>query len=93
MTPDEKTQVRNEAIDELCDWLHTCIEAVDHSSETYKACTAMVVAMRGKKTSRPLVAPNEAGTVTSCFTTDSTPDTSYPNEKHYPLSNRSTVKF
>ena len=49
MTPDEKTQVRNEAIDELCDWLASCIEAVDHSSEVYKACTAMVAAMRGKK--------------------------------------------
>ena len=50
MTPEEKNQVRNETIDELCTWLHSCIESVDHNTETYKACTAMVNAMQGKKT-------------------------------------------
>lgn len=51
MTPGEKRQIRNETIDELCDWLVSCIEHVDHSSEVYRACLAMVTAMRGKKTS------------------------------------------
>lgn len=50
MTPEERRQARNETIDELCDWLQSCVEAVDHGSEVYKACTAMVSAMRGKKT-------------------------------------------
>jgi hypothetical protein len=45
-----RQQIRNETIDELCTWLHSCIENVDHSSEVYKACTAMVNAMQGKKT-------------------------------------------
>jgi hypothetical protein len=49
MTPEEKKQVRNETIDELCNWLESCIASVDHNSETYKACTAMSNAMRGKK--------------------------------------------
>ena len=49
MTPEEKRAVRNETIDELCDWLHSCIEQVSHDTEVYKACSAMVNAMRGKK--------------------------------------------
>ena len=44
-----KKQARNETIDELCDWLASCIEHVDHNTEVYKACTALVAAMRGKK--------------------------------------------
>jgi hypothetical protein len=44
-----RKKVRNETIDELCTWLSSCIEAVDHNTETYKACTAMVNAMKGKK--------------------------------------------
>lgn len=49
MTSEERQQVRNETIDELCDWLHSCLEQVDKGSEVFKACTAMVNAMRGKK--------------------------------------------
>ena len=49
MTPEEKKQVRNETIDELCSWLESCISQVDHNTETFKACTAMANAMRGKK--------------------------------------------
>jgi hypothetical protein len=45
-----RRQVRDETIDEMCDWLGSCIEGVDHDSEVYKACAAMVKAMRGKKT-------------------------------------------
>jgi len=44
-----RRQVRNETIDELCDWLASCIESVDHDTEVYRACSAMVAAMRGKK--------------------------------------------
>jgi hypothetical protein len=47
MTPEE---IRNQTIDELCDWLESCIEHVDHDTEVYKACASMVGAMRGKKT-------------------------------------------
>ena len=46
----QRAQVRNETIDEICDWLHSCVEAVDHNTETYMSCSAMVNAMRGKKT-------------------------------------------
>ena len=46
-----RQQVRNETIDELCQWLHSCLAQVDPNSEVYKACTAMVNAMAGKKTS------------------------------------------
>jgi hypothetical protein len=45
-----KARIRNETIDELCAWLHSCIEHVDHETEVFKACTAMVNAMQGKKT-------------------------------------------
>jgi hypothetical protein len=51
MTTEEiKKQARNETIDELCVWLTSCIEHVDHTTDVYKACNAMVTAMRGKKT-------------------------------------------
>lgn len=50
MTPEEKTHVRNETIDELCDWLDSCIAQVDHNTEVYKACSSMVAHMRTKKT-------------------------------------------
>jgi hypothetical protein len=50
VTAEERKQVRDETIDELCGWLASCIEHVDHGSEVYKACNAMVAAMRGKKT-------------------------------------------
>jgi len=43
------TLVRNQTIDELCTWLHSCIAQVDPNSEVYKACTAMVNAMAAKK--------------------------------------------
>ena len=43
--------VRNETIDELCTWLHSCLAQVDPNSEVYKACTSMVNAMAGKKSS------------------------------------------
>ena len=45
-----RQRIRNETIDELCTWLHGCIENVDHNSEVYKACSAMVNAMANKKT-------------------------------------------
>ena len=48
MTPQEKTQVRNQTIDELCDWLDGCIHQIDEG-EVRKACLAMVGAMRAKK--------------------------------------------
>jgi len=70
-----KQQIRNETIDELCDWLASCIEAVDHNTETYKACTAMVNAMRGKKTS-------DTATLGTAVASDGSVVT------HYPLSNR-----
>jgi hypothetical protein len=44
-----RKRVRNETIDELCDWLASCIQHVDRDTEVYKACDAMVHAMRGKK--------------------------------------------
>ena len=50
MTPEEKIHVRNQTIDELCDWLEGCIAQVDHDSEVFKACSAMVAHMRTKKT-------------------------------------------
>lgn len=49
MTNEEKQYVRNETIDELTNWLDSCIAQVDHNSEVFKACTAMSNAMRGKK--------------------------------------------
>lgn len=45
-----RQRIRNETIDELCTWLHSCLAQVDPNSEVYKACTAMVNAMAGKKT-------------------------------------------
>jgi hypothetical protein len=61
MTPEEKNQVRNDTIDELCNWLDSCIASVDHNSETFKACTAMSNAMRQHKTQEVLDTkyPNE----------------------------------
>jgi hypothetical protein len=75
MTPEEKNQVRNETIDELCTWLRSCIEHVDHDSEVYKACHAMVNAMQGKKT------PNTA-TLGTHVASDGSVVT------HYPLSRK-----
>lgn len=49
MTPEEKKQVKNDTIDELCTWLESCIEQVSHDTEVYKACLAMVGGMRGRK--------------------------------------------
>lgn len=49
MTPQEKMKVRNETIDELCNWLDSCIAQVDRDSEVFKACSAMVAHMRTKK--------------------------------------------
>jgi hypothetical protein len=62
-----RAEVRNQTIDEMCDWLDSCIESVDHNDNVYKAGKAMVNALRGKKT---------------------TPDTSYPDEDHLPLTNK-----
>jgi hypothetical protein len=53
MTPDEKSQVKNETIEELCTWLTNCIEHVDHETDVYKACIAMVGGMRGRKDPDP----------------------------------------
>jgi hypothetical protein len=50
MTPDEKDQHRNEVIEEMCVWLEGCIAQVDHNSETFQSCSAMVRGMRNKKT-------------------------------------------
>jgi len=49
LTAEERNKVRNETIDELTNWLQSCIEQVDHSSEVYKACSAMIKAMQAKK--------------------------------------------
>jgi hypothetical protein len=70
-----KQQVRNETIDELCDWLTSCIESVDHNTETYKACTAMVNAMRGKKTS-------DTATLGTSVASDGSVVTHYPVTRH-----------
>lgn len=53
MTDAEKQQVRNETIDELTNWLQSCIETLDHKDPVYLGCTAMVKAMIGKKTPEP----------------------------------------
>jgi len=50
MNSADREQVRNETIDELADWLDSCIEQVDHADNVYKACKAMVNGMRKKKT-------------------------------------------
>ena len=59
MTPTEKAQVRNDTIDELCNWLDSCIEAVNHEDNVYRACKAMVTAMRGKKSPDDTRYPDE----------------------------------
>ena len=66
---DTQRKIRNETIDELCNWLTSCIESVDHNTETYKACTAMVTAMRGKKTATldAELASNESGGVVTHY--------------------------
>ena len=50
MTDFEKAQHRNEVIEEMCVWLEGCIAQVDHKSETFLSCTAMVAGLRNKKT-------------------------------------------
>jgi hypothetical protein len=60
MNPADREQVRNETIDELCDWLIGCIEQVDHASDVYKACLAMANGMRKKKTDPTGVAQQAA---------------------------------
>jgi hypothetical protein len=70
MTGKEQRQVRNATIDEMCDWLMSCVQHVDQETEVYKACFSMVTAMRKKKAVDP--APDTA-------------DTSYPDETHYPI--------
>lgn len=52
MNDAEKEQVRNDAIEEMCVWLEGCIAQVDHKSETFLSCTAMVRGMRNKKTTK-----------------------------------------
>jgi hypothetical protein len=53
MTNQEQVQVRNQTIDELCDWITSCLTHVDPNSETHKACTAMVNGMRTQKLPEP----------------------------------------
>jgi len=60
MTPADREQVRNETIDELCDWLVNCIEQVDHASDVYKACLAMADGLRKKKTGPALDLAHQA---------------------------------
>ena len=67
--------VRNETIDELTAWLHACIAQVDPNSEVYKACTAMVNAMAGKKSS-------ETSSLGTTVASDGSVIT------HYPLSRK-----
>jgi hypothetical protein len=50
VTDNEKAQHRNEVIEEMCVWLEGCIAQVDHNSETFLSCTAMVRGLRNKKT-------------------------------------------
>jgi hypothetical protein len=70
-----RAQVRNETIDEMCDWLESCIKHVDINTEVYKTAAAMVSAMRGKKhpiTDTLGTKVNEAGEVVT----------------HYPVNHR-----
>lgn len=53
MTDLERAQHRNDVIEEMCNWLEGCIALVDHKSETYQSCSAMVAGMRNKKTAEP----------------------------------------
>jgi hypothetical protein len=76
--------IRNETIDELCDWLDSCIEAVEHNSEVYKACTAMVKAMRGKKTPDTATLGTEVASNGSVVT-------QYPTSDGVVVSDGSTV--
>jgi hypothetical protein len=95
LTRDE--EVRNQAIDEMCDWLESCLQQVDHGSEVFKACTAMVRAMRGKKTVEPEPLPIS---MTQPGLHEPPPghphsrkhgqDTSYPDEQHFPLGRGGT---
>jgi len=84
-----KRGIRNETIDELCDWLASCIETVDHNTETYKACTAMVNAMRGKKTPETATFGAEIASngsvVTHYPTTDGVVTSDGSVVTHYPL--------
>ena len=50
MTEADRQQVRNDAIEEMCTWLESCLAQVDPKSETYQSCTAMVRGLRNKKT-------------------------------------------
>jgi hypothetical protein len=50
VTDAERQQVRNDVIEEMCSWLESCIAQVDHNSETFLSCTAMVRGLRNKKT-------------------------------------------
>lgn len=81
MNPADREQVRNETIDELCDWLIGCIEQVDHASDVYKACLAMANGMRKKKTAPIGVVTIPAGGVGG----DEPPS---HEGQHYPLSSR-----
>jgi hypothetical protein len=49
VTDEERKQVRNQTIDELCNWLDGVIEQVDHKTEGYKFGKAMVGGMRQQK--------------------------------------------
>lgn len=49
MTPEEIKKIKNDTIEEMCTWLTGCIEHVDHDTDVYKACLAMVGGMRGRK--------------------------------------------
>jgi hypothetical protein len=53
VTEIEKAQYRNEVIEEMCGWLEACIAQVDHASETFQSCSAMVKGLRNKKTAVP----------------------------------------
>jgi len=53
VTDFEKAQHRNEVIEEMCVWLEGCIAQVDHNSETFLSCTAMVRGLRNKKVAVP----------------------------------------
>jgi hypothetical protein len=70
MTGREQRQVRNDTIEEMCEWLESCISKVDPESDVHTACGAMVKAMRAKKISEP-------GQDFS--------DPSYPGETRYPV--------
>lgn len=53
MTPEEIRKVKNETIDEMAQWLTSCIAHVDHDTEVYKACMAMVGGMQQRKEPDP----------------------------------------